>query len=73
MRFLPLPNELRWKYREYVFEYLPENVGVRVVDLRRAADTGAAATGDVIRLAPANRVLPVGVDSVEPPYRVPGP
>ncbi|MFH1071693.1 MAG: hypothetical protein V1794_18900 [Candidatus Glassbacteria bacterium] len=67
------PSELRWKYREYVFEYLPENVGIRMVDLRRAVDTGAAATDDAVRLAPTNPVLPVGVDSVEPPYRVPGP
>ena len=67
------PTEMRWKYREYQFEYLPENVGIRVIDLRRSTDTSAAQAGDAIRITPTNPILPMGADTVEPPYRIPRP
>ncbi len=67
------PDEYRWKYHEYRFEYLPEDVGIRVLDPARFAgtDTTVERSG-VLRLNPKNPVLPViPQDTVEPPYRVP--
>ncbi len=69
------PDEYRWKYREYRFEYLPENVGIRVLDPSRFAggDTVVEASG-VLRLTPLDPVLPATpADTVETPYRVPRP
>jgi hypothetical protein len=69
------PNEFRWKYREYRFEYLPEDVGIRVVDPARFAGTDTAVeTSGTLRLNPNKPILPVTPsDTVEPPYRVPRP
>ncbi|MBW7995010.1 MAG: hypothetical protein FVQ81_00275 [Candidatus Glassbacteria bacterium] len=70
------PDELRWKYREYRFEYLPEDVGIRVLDPSRFAggDTAEIQPSGVTRINPIEHVLPVSpADSVEPPYRVPNP
>jgi hypothetical protein len=70
------PDEMRWKYREYVFEYLPEDVGIRVLDPSRFAGSGdtTAVSSGVMRINPLEQVLPVApADSVEPPYRVPKP
>ena len=70
------PDELRWKYREYVFEYLPEDVGIRVLDPSRFTGSGdtAVQSSGVMRINPLKPVLPVTpADTIEPPYRVPKP
>ncbi len=69
------PDDKRWKYREYRFEYLPEDVGIRVLDPARFAGTDTVIEqSGILRLNPSNPVLPVTpADSVEPPYRIPKP
>ena len=69
------PDELRWKYREYRFEYLPEDVGIRVLDPSRFAGSDTTAeSSDVLRINPREQVLPVTpADTIEAPYRVPRP
>lgn len=69
------PDELRWKYHEYRFEYMPEDIEIRVIDLRRAAGgTSDEEETSKVRLLPSKPVLPVEPgDSVEPPLRVPRP
>lgn len=67
------PDELRWKYREYRFEYMPEDIEIRVIDLRKAAGgTSDDEETTKVRLLPSKPVSPVERgDSVEPPLRVP--
>ena len=70
------PNELRWKYREYRLEYMPEDVEIRVLDLQRAArgTSNEEETSTRVRLLPSKPVLRAEPgDSVEPPLRVPRP
>ena len=70
------PNELRWKYREYRLEYMPEDVDIRVLDLQRAArgTSNEEVTSSKVRLLPSKPVLRAEPgDSVEPPLRVPRP
>ncbi len=59
--------------REYRFEYMPEDIEIRVIDLRKAAGgTSDAEETTKVRLLPSKPVLPVERgDSVEPPLRVP--
>jgi hypothetical protein len=69
------PDELRWKYHEYRFEYMPEDIEIRVIDLRKAAGgTSDDEETSTVRLLPSKPVLSVEPgDSVEPPLRVPRP
>jgi hypothetical protein len=70
------PDAKRWKYREYVFEYLPEDVGIRVLDPSHFAGGGDTTiqSSSVVRTNPLDPVLPVTPgDSIEPPFRVPKP
>jgi hypothetical protein len=65
------PSDLRWKYREYTFEYMPEDMKIKVIDLTKRggkADQESA----TIRLTPAKPILHIEPgDSVEPPYNIP--
>jgi len=67
------PDELRWKYREYSFEYMPEDVDIRVTGLGRTpGGTTNEEESSKVRLLPSKPVLPVEPgDSMEPPLRVP--
>lgn len=62
------PEPLRWKFREYRFEYMPEEIQVHVIESARR-DTGAEQSSGIIRLTPSRMILPVSpADSVEPPH-----
>jgi hypothetical protein len=62
------PEPLRWKFREYRFEYMPEEMRVHVIESIRQ-DTGTEQSSGVIRLTPSHPILPVSpADSVEPPH-----
>lgn len=66
------PDELRWKYREYSFEYLPESMAIRVLGVRGAAGDTGVDQSSTVRLLPNKPVLQVEPgDTVEPPLRVP--
>ena len=66
------PTELRWKYREYTFEYLPESMSIRVLGVRGAAGDTGVDQSSTVRLLPNKPVLQVeSGDSVESPLRVP--
>jgi len=69
------PDELRWKYHEYRFEYMPEEVEIRVIDQQRAAgESSDNEESSTVKLLPSKPVLPVQPgDSVESPLRVPRP
>jgi len=62
------PDPLRWKFREYRFEYMPEEMRVQVIEHIRQ-DTGAEQSSGIIRLTPSRMILPVSpADSVESPH-----
>ncbi|MCE5271696.1 hypothetical protein LLH00_10485 [bacterium] len=62
------PEPLRWKFREYRFEYMPEEVRVKVLENLRQ-DTSAASYSGTVHLQPSHLILPVTpADSVESPY-----
>ena len=66
------PDELRWKYREYTFEYLPESMAIRVLGVRAAAGDTGVDQSSTVRLLPNKPVLKVEPeDTVESPLRVP--
>jgi len=66
------PTELRWKYREYSIEYIPEDQITEVRDFGRRPGSQAPPPTSSIRLTPATPVLiPEASDSVEPPLKVP--
>lgn len=62
------PDPLRWKFREYRFEYMPEDAQVRVIGNGRVIfDTVVQETPGILRIQPLNPILPVGpADTVEP-------
>jgi hypothetical protein len=68
------PDELRWKYHEYRFEYMPEELRARTRILRKSGADEPAPDSSDIRLTPLNPVLtaPAG-DSTELPLAVPKP
>ena len=66
------PHDLRWKYREYRIEYIPENQKIKVRDLTSQTRQQTPSPSSAIRLMPSSPVLtPEPVDSVEPPNEVP--
>lgn len=70
------PDELRWKYREYRFEYMPEDADINVMDSRtvRTDTTAQEEQSATLRITPRDPVLPVSQsDSVEPPLEIPEP
>ncbi|MEA1997351.1 MAG: hypothetical protein U9N45_06915 [Gemmatimonadota bacterium] len=64
------PREMRWKYREYRFEYMPEDMKIRVMNLRKKGRrTDEAAR---VRLLPSRMILSAERgDTLETPYRIP--
>ena len=66
------PAELRWKYREYQIEYIPEDQKIKVRDVIGQPRQQTPSPGSATRLMPSSPVLtPEPVDSVEPPDKVP--
>ena len=73
------PDNLRWKYREYTFEYIPEddiprNIRFYGIEEKDTSTTEEESTngGDFIRLRPARQILPVTPgDTLEKPLRIP--
>jgi len=65
------PEPLRWKFREYRFEYMPEEVRFKVIENIRQ-DTVAAGYSGAVRIQPSHPILPLSpADSVESPYLEP--
>jgi hypothetical protein len=65
------PDQLRWKYREYTFEYMPEDMKIKVIDLSKRGGK-ANQESATLRLTPTKPILPKEPgDSVEPPYNIP--
>ena len=54
------PDPLRWKFREYRFEYMPEDIKVRMIESAgpRAQNTGPDTSG-TIRIQPLDQILPL--------------
>jgi len=66
------PNELRWKYREYAFEYMPEDMKIKVIDLRKGRGQPSAEEPSTIRILPSKPILPAeSSDSMEPALKIP--
>ncbi len=66
------PLELRWKYREYRIEYIPESQEIKVMDVSGRLVEQTPSAGSATRLKPTSPVLkPEAADSVEPPHKVP--
>lgn len=66
------PQDLRWKYREYQIEYIPEDQNIKVREFSSQPGEESPPAGSSTRLQPASPVLaPQVADSVEPPYEVP--
>lgn len=65
------PTSMRWKFREFVFEYMPEELRIDVVDLRRRSGA-IPEESSTLRLRPRRPLLPPAAsDSTEPPHAIP--
>ncbi|MEA2063003.1 MAG: hypothetical protein U9P14_04845, partial [Gemmatimonadota bacterium] len=66
------PEDLRWKYREYSIEVIPEDEAVETTDFTRSRRPGRPTASDDTRLMPLSPMLNMeAADSTEPPHEVP--
>jgi hypothetical protein len=66
------PLELRWKYREYRIEYIPEDQKIKLIESIQQPGATPVSTGSSLRLEPASPILETeNNNSAEPPYKVP--
>ena len=66
------PNELRWKYREYRIEYIPEDQKLKLIESIQPPGATTVPTSGSLRLEPSSPILETdNNNSAEPPHKVP--